>query len=57
METQTETETVPAKQTTLSSPVIAPYLEWPCHRDGLYRDLRGSHPGRLKKGELQISEG
>ena len=57
METQTETETVPAKQTTLSSPVIVPYLEWPCHRDGLYRDLRGSHPGRLKKGELQISGG
>merc|ERR1712226_9763 len=23
------------------------YLEWPCHRDGLYRDLWGSHPGRI----------
>ena len=45
-ETETETETVPAKQTTLSSPSTPPYLEWPCHRDGLYRDLWGSHLGQ-----------
>ena len=59
-ETETETETVSAKQTTLSPPPPSSsltYLEWPCHRDGLYRDLWGSHPGAWSrnKGQHQIT--